>query len=99
LEAPPDLEYHRSDKPEKDLDQEIDNREKNWLSWIRIGLTVFVAVMTVAIIAIFLFHLIAPGAWRWLTPDDINTIKGLAITLVVGLVMSGVTAYFFKRKG
>ena len=103
--APPTLEPSASPEMEQDVEGELKSAraklafgEECWLYWIRVGLIVFMAVMTVALIAIFLWHLAMPGELRWLSAAEIENIKGLAITLIVGLFMSGVTAYFFKKK-
>jgi hypothetical protein len=77
---------------------DADKVEAIWLFWTRMFFLGLAAVCTAGIIVVYLLHLAISPRWRWLSPSDLTRIEGLAITIIVGLVMSGATTYFFKKK-
>jgi hypothetical protein len=79
------------------LDTPIENKEKVWLYRVRMSILGTTAVFTVVIVLVFLWNLIAPTSLRWLSIDDWERIKELSIAIIVGLLMSISTTYFFKK--
>lgn len=72
-------------------------REEVWLYWVRVGFLLVSALGSFSVISIYMWHLTAPQTWRWLCDADISKLKDLAITIIVGLIMSATTTYFFKK--
>lgn len=73
-------------------------QEDVWLYWVRIGFLIATSLGTFGVISVYMWHLVAPANWRWLCEPDIMKLKDLAITIIVGLVMSITTSYFFKKE-
>lgn len=88
----------------RDLDEYASQRrklnfqEENWFYRVRVGFLLIVSASTVLVTLCYLWHLAAPEAWRWLTPKNVADIKDLALAIIVGLSMTVLTTYFFKRK-
>ena len=61
--------------------------------WVAGGLTICAAI----ILAVFVWHTVAPIEWRWLPPDEVASIKNLALTLFGALAMSIATLFYTKR--
>lgn len=72
--------------------------EENWLYWIRIAFMIVATIISFAIIIVLFWNILAPEDWRWLQETDIATLKNIATTIIVGLIMSFATAYLFRRK-
>jgi hypothetical protein len=96
IERTPDASY--SKEPVIDRPFDPDAAEAIWLYRTRIFFLAIASLCTAATILIYLWHLLIPAELRWLAPSDLARIEGLAVTIIVGLVMSGATAYFFKKK-
>jgi hypothetical protein len=77
---------------------DVDRAEAIWLYRTRIFFLALASFCSAATIVAYLWHLLVPAKWRWLASNDLARIEGLAITIIVGLVMSGATTYFFKKK-
>lgn len=61
---------------------------------VAMGLLWTVAVFTLIGISVYVFHLLAPECWRWLTPDALGDIR----TLLTGVLFSSaMTGYVNKR--
>ena len=86
------------DSPIEQRRKELSFKEERWLYRTRIFFLGLASFCTALVIVIFLWHMVAVERWRWLSADEVSRIKELAVTIVVGLVMSGATTYFFKRK-
>lgn len=50
-----------------------------------------------SILLVFTLHLIIPKEWRWLSPEDLQSIKDVALTVFGGLAMSIGTLFFSKK--
>jgi hypothetical protein len=98
----PDIKENQSTSDSKDsaIDRQFNQkkRESIWLYRIRIFFLLIASFCTASLIIVYLWHLVVSVRWRWLTPNDMARIEGLAVTIIVGLIMSGATTYFFKRK-
>lgn len=74
-------------------------KEERWFYFVRVGFLVVSSVLTFFVVVIYMWHLLGPSSYRWLCSDDLVKLKDLAITIIVGLLMSTTTTYFFKRNG
>ena len=72
--------------------------EETWLHYARCFFLVVSVISTAGVVIIYSWHLVGPRQWRWLSADDLANLKGLAITIVTGLILSQTTAYAFKNK-
>ncbi len=61
--------------------------------WVAGALTLCAAL----ILAVFVLHLILPQKWHWLTAQEIESIKSLALTLFGALAMSIATLFYTKK--
>lgn len=88
-----------------DVDEEIgqkrrkrDFQEETWFYRVRVGFLLTVSCACVGVVLCYLWHLVAPEHLRWLSPENISALKDLALSIIVGLSMTMLTTYFFKRK-
>ena len=98
IEPQSDENIDKQDVPFHVERQKMSYQEDQWFFWVRVGFLVFSSFLTVAVVTIFLWHLVAPSPARWLPEADLAKIKDVALAIIVGLVMSGATTYFFKKK-
>ena len=75
-----------------------DFREENWFYRVRIGFLLGGAVAALVFIAVYLLHLLLPECLRWLSEPDVSRLEKAALTIIVGIVCSLATTYFFGRK-
>ena len=87
-----------ADEPFRQEREELSFKEECWLYRTRIFFLALASFCTASVIMTFLWHLITKPEWHWLDVVEVNSIKELAVTIIVGLVMSGATTYFFKKK-
>lgn len=91
--------------PDDDIDEyqcarrRMSFREEFWFYCVRTGFLLVSALLSFAVIVVYMWHLVGPPDYRWLSQDDLIKIKDLVIAIVVGLLMSSITTYFFKRNG
>lgn len=78
--------------------REMDFREAKWFYRVRVGFLLTVSIACVGVALCYLWHLVAPDDWRWLSEKNVGAIKDLALSIIVGLTMTLLTTYFFKRK-
>jgi pilus assembly protein TadC len=102
---PPELVDPLQNDAEEEVDRSLEHararmsfNEDRWLYWVRVFFILVLSIMTIGVIFIFLWHLLTPQYWRWLDPAEVEGIKGLAVTIIVGLAMSAVTSIFFRKK-
>lgn len=74
-------------------------KEEYWFYCVRVGFLILSAFLSLAVVAVYMWHVIGPESLRWLCESDLTRLKDLAITIIVGLLMSTTTTYFFKRNG
>lgn len=75
-----------------------DYTEENWFFWVRMFFLLGSSVASFAIIFTLFWNILAPAENRWLFDEDIKRVKDLAITIIVGLIMSFSTTYLFRKK-
>ena len=105
LKKPTELEGPSPDEKDEEMDLQpparraaMIFREDRWLDRIRAGVMLFVSLTALAVVFTFVFHLTAPQDYRWLTNEETEYIKTLSVTIIVGLVMSGITLLFLKKR-
>jgi hypothetical protein len=97
-EQPQAEEKDFSDKPLEYKRKELFFKEELWFYYVRVFFLLLSAICSATVVVIFLFHLTMPERFRWLDGNELERIRELALTIIVGLVMSGSTTYFFKKK-
>lgn len=78
--------------------QRMSFREDVWFYWVRVGFLLFASLATLGVVSIYMLHLVIPVEWRWLCDSDMTRLKDLSLTIIVGLLMSVTTTYFFRKK-
>lgn len=61
--------------------------EWSCLHWIKIGLMIFIFVVTVLVVSIYFFHLLAPEQWCWLEKDRLSLLKDHSLSIASGLIV------------
>ena len=72
--------------------------ERNLLRWIRYYFIVLGVLCFTAVVFVFLWNLLASANHRWLSPGEMDRISNFAISIIVGLLISAMTTYFFSRR-
>lgn len=72
-------------------------REEVWFYWVRVIILVAAAFGTIGVVGVYMWHIVGPASCRWLCDTDLTKLKDLAITVVVGMLMSVATTYFFRK--
>ena len=54
-------------------------------------------VLCLAILIVYVLHLILPASWRWLTEVEVDTIKNISLSAFGGLIGTLATNYFLKK--
>lgn len=103
--TPPDIDENKEADASADPDtyqcarDKMSFKEEVWFYCVRVAFLVISAVLTFSVVAVYMWHVVGPEKWRWLCDSDLTRLKDLAITIIVGLLMSTTTTYFFKRNG
>ena len=93
---PDHLIREQKDARDENIDEKPWDNEARWLYNIRIFFLLFGATVSSAVVAVFLWHLLVP--LRWLSPAELDKISNFALSIIVGLLISGMTTYFFSKK-
>ena len=56
--------------------------------WVSMGAIALLALLGFVLIVCYVLNLILPESHRWLSPDDLSTIKDVVISIIGGLLMS-----------
>lgn len=72
-------------------------QEERTKSWSRIVIRFFFTFCCLGVFFIFCWHLAMPEKWRWLASSDLESIKGVTLTIAGGLAMSVGTTLFMKE--
>lgn len=56
--------------------------------WVSMGAIAILALLGFVLIVCYVLNLILPESHRWLSPDDLSTIKDVVISIIGGLLMS-----------
>lgn len=102
ITAPSDLTTNGQEKeidtPFAQKRQAMSYHEDRWFYWVRVGFLLLASVVSAAIVIIYLWHLVMPQNLRWLCDNDFSRLKDLALTIIVGIILSLTTTYFFNKK-
>lgn len=59
---------------------------------IFVGAVLVVSIVFIVIFLVYFWHLLTP--WRWLTESELEHIKNLALSIVVGVTANFASGYF-----
>jgi hypothetical protein len=65
-------------------------------SWIKIVALVVFTAIGAGIVFTYVWHLVVPESWRWLTAEEVDAIKDLALSIATGVSLSLATKYTIK---
>ena len=77
-------------------DKRMEKREytvRHWVKLITIGI---LALLGGSIVVCYVLNLLIPMDWRWLSQNDMSSIKDLVTSIVAGLMMSLAIKFFTK---
>lgn len=77
-------------------DKRMEKREytvRHWVKLITIGI---LALLGGDIVVCYVLNLLIPMDWRWLSQNDMSSIKDLVTSIVAGLMMSLAIKFFTK---
>jgi hypothetical protein len=77
-------------------DKRMEKREytvRHWVKLITIGI---LALLGGGIVVCYVLNLLIPMDWRWLSQNDMSSIKDLVTSIVAGLMMSLAIKFFTK---
>ena len=77
-------------------DKRMEKREytvRHWVKLITIGI---LALLGGGIVVSYVLNLLIPMDWRWLSQNDMSSIKDLVTSIVAGLMMSLAIKFFTK---
>ena len=86
-----------SEDDEKAYMASLRKRERTALHYIKLGGLLFSVFTTMSIVTIYLWHLVSPKNLQWMCTEQLAELKGLAITIITGLILSQLTAYFHQK--
>ena len=108
LEFKTDKDDHPIEKETLEADRNLDKTGYKSIAELELGETnlrfsmrrkvaAFLTCCTGLILVVFVWHLITPASWRWLSPADLDKIQNIALTVFGGLVMSIGTLFYSKK--
>ena len=77
------------------LIKKLEQREKRFVYSER--LIILGSLVGLAILIVYVLHLILPASWRWLTEVEVDTIKNISLSAFGGLIGTLATNYFLKK--
>lgn len=73
-------------------------REQTTFHWIKITATIIFSILLIVIFAIYTLHFLIPEEKRWLSMEDLERIKSIAVAVASGVFSSITTSYFFNNR-
>jgi len=98
VQVPDELKKEQKDATDVEIRDKPWDNERYWLYRVRVFFLIFGASVTAIVLAVFFWHLLAPPSWRWLAIDEFDRISNFALSIVVGLLVSAMTTYFFSNR-
>lgn len=93
-----DIEDKKSDKEDPDTIRKRNKSEElNILFNIKRIVIYVVSIVLILIFLVYICHIIMPIKLRWLSAEDIEKIRSIAVSIIVGIMSSLISAYFFNR--
>lgn len=68
-------------------DKKRDDREKNQFHWVKIVFIWVLAICIIIIAIVLVLHLILPTERRWLSQDEVMTLKSIFVSGVGGAIL------------
>lgn len=91
------ISYRNPDKKAYKTIEELELGETN----LKYSLHKLIAGSLIAcagiVLFVFIWHIITPKSWRWLCPNEVESIKNIALTLFGALAMSIATLFYTKK--
>ncbi len=81
-----------------DLERKARKASFRHREWIKTVAVISAAVICFSITLVYSLHLIIPADKRWLTAEDLEQIRHLAISVAVGVGASLANSYFLPRR-
>lgn len=81
----------------KKVQEELEVGETKLKYSMRRKVAGFLTVCAGLIVSVYTLHLILPSSWRWLSPEQLDDIKDISLTVFGSLTMS-IGALFFSKK-
>ena len=91
---PPDIDETDAKSSDRDIDEfsakrkVLSYKEERWFYNVRIGFLIFTSAASLIVVGIYMWHLVAPCSWCWLSDAGLVRLKDLALTIIVGAVSS-----------
>lgn len=85
-----------SDLDLREAEREAQIKSIRVRTWIKIGALVIFAAIGAGIVFTYVYHLVAPTPWRWLTAAEVEAIKDLALSIATGVSLSLATKFTIK---
>lgn len=93
-----DIEDKKSDKEDPDTIRKRNKSEElNILFKIKRMVIYVVSIVLILIFVVYICHIIMPIKLRWLSAEEIEKIRSIAVSIIVGIMSSLISAYFFNR--
>lgn len=93
-----DIKDKKSDKDDPDTIRERNKSEElNILFNIKRIVIYVVSIVLILIFLVYIYHLIMPIQARWLLSEEVEKIRSIAISIIVGIMSGLISTYFFKR--
>lgn len=92
-------------KKQAELDAELEERrkrrnfsEEGCFYWVRVTAVYLTAVIALAVLAIYWWHILGPECCRWLPSYDLERIERMGATIIVGIVGTLSVSFFLKKR-
>ena len=94
-----DISVHDLDKNDSllDLDRQHQKDDKIVLHRIKKFCFCTGAFVCCAYVVVWLWHILTPHSWRWLSVDETLNLQNVSLYILTGVVSALVSSYFFKK--
>lgn len=93
-----DISVKKSDLEDPDtIRKRNESKELTILFQIKRIVIYLVSVELIVIFLVYVLHLIIPIKFRWLSIEEIEKIRSIAVSIIVGIMSSLIPMFFFKR--
>lgn len=93
-----DISVKKSDLEDPDtIRKRNESKELTILFQIKRIVIYLVSVALIVIFLVYVLHLIMPIKFRWLSIEEIEKIRSIAVSIIVGIMSSLIPMFFFKR--
>ena len=93
-----DISVKKSDIEDPDtIRKRNESKQLTILFQIKRIVICLVSVALIAVFIVYILHLILPIQLRWLSSEEIEKIRSVAVTIIVGIMSSLIPILFFDR--